>query len=383
MTPQQTRRPVHIRHASIACSLGLSLDKVWNRLCDGESGVGLIRAFDTSALEFHKAARVDELDQPEAPEQGRILWLMRKALENLPELPTETPIIWTGVKDNVEYIEQRAKGGDNPFFAFSAQYRRWIAEQSGLDGRGFELNAACASSTAGIGLGAQMIASGECERVLVCAADIVSRFTFLGFSALKALSPSLCRPFDNDRDGLVLGDGGGAILLSSEEALLQDAAASRGEIIGWGIANDANHITGPARDGCGLIEAIRQSMDMANIKADGIQAFCAHGTGTPYNDGMEMTAITSLFGERQFPVFSVKGAIGHTLGAAGLIETALSCRALAEKQVPPTCGFNQADPNSHNRVKARCQDFPGKNILTTNSGFGGINAALILRRAEA
>jgi 3-oxoacyl-[acyl-carrier-protein] synthase II len=225
-----------------------------------------------------------------------------------------------------------------------------------------------------------MITEGTVKSVLVVAADLVSRFIFTGFSALQGLTASTCRPFDNKRDGLVLGDGGVAILLMEKDEADRRGFDSLARISGWGIANDANHITGPAKDGRGLISAIRSAVSAAEIPLDQVEAYCAHGTGTSYNDAMELTAVDSLFGDRGFPIFSVKGAIGHTLGAAGAIETAIAVCSLKEKRVPPTVGLINPDANGLGRVSNTEQGFGGTNILTTNSGFGGCNAALLLER---
>jgi 3-oxoacyl-[acyl-carrier-protein] synthase II len=117
----------------------------------------------------------------------------------------------------------------------------------------------------------------------------------------------------------------------------------------------------------------------AGLKPDEVEAFCAHGTGTVFNDGMELAALETVFGGRRFPVFSVKGAIGHTLGAAGGIDAAICVQALAERRIPPTAGLETPAPGAVGRVSDRIQTFAGRNILTSNSGFGGVNAALLLR----
>lgn len=243
-----------------------------------------------------------------------------------------------------------------------------------------EVNAACASSTYGLALGAEMIRQDIVESVLVCAADPVSRFIFTGFAALRALSPTVCRPFDVSRDGLLIGEGAFAMLLMSERLVESQKSTPLALLSGWGIANDANHITAPARDGSGLIHAIHTALDSAKLEPDEIQAFCAHGTGTVFNDSMELTAVNSLFGERRFPVFSIKGAIGHTMGAAGGIEAAVSICAMQDRIVSATAGLQQEEERAAGRVSCRSQQFPGNNILTTNSGFGGCNAALILAK---
>jgi 3-oxoacyl-[acyl-carrier-protein] synthase II len=150
-------------------------------------------------------------------------------------------------------------------------------------------------------------------------------------------------------------------------------------VAGWGVSNDATHITAPARDGCGLIRAIDNALRLSQLDSDQIAAVSAHGTGTVYNDAMELTAFRHIFGNRPLPVYSVKGAIGHTLGAAGGIEVALAARALSEGVVPPTVGLLQAEPEAESLVSPRARDIAGDYLLTTNSGFGGINAAIILK----
>ena len=214
--------------------------------------------------------------------------------------------------------------------------------------------------------------------VLVCAADVVTRFTFTGFGAVKGLSATACRPFDVDRDGLILGDGAAMILLANGHAAHEYGLTPRARLAGWGLSNDANHITGPARDGRGLVAALRLALSRAELTPDRLEAWCAHGTGTSFNDAMELTALEKVFGDRRFPVFSVKGAIGHTLAAAGALEVALCVEALSRRAVPATAAVATPEPRAAGRVMCASQPFEGRNIMTTNSGFGGVNAALIL-----
>ena len=218
--------------------------------------------------------------------------------------------------------------------------------------------------------------------MLVVCLDLVSEFVFSGFSALQALSPSVCRPFDRNRDGLTLGEGGAALLLMSRERAAREGRPELGIVAGWGAANDATHITAPARDGCGLIQSVRQALGRAGIEPEQIAAISAHGTATPYNDQMELTAFRALFGERSLPVHSVKGSIGHTLGAAGGIEVALGLRCLEAGTMPPTVGLLEVEEAGAGLVSNRQQPILGNYLLSTNSGFGGVNAALILRRGE-
>lgn len=374
----KVKKEAYIVDTAMVTGLGNSLDVNWEKLCLGESAMGLVEHFSTERLNFHKACCIGDLWNRDY--SNRICELTKRALEQLSFVPRDTFVIWTGVKGNVEYIEKSFSNtvptDDQLFLPF--HYRRWVCQYLGLNNVGMEVNAACASSTVGLAIAGQLISQGEYSSVLVCGADIVSRFTFMGFSALRALSQTDCRPFDQDRDGLCLGDGASAILLVNDETAQQYGYKKLSRLTGWGIGNDANHITGPARDASGLISSIKTSLEMSELSPESIQAFCAHGTGTVYNDAMELTAVEEIFGKRRFPIFSVKGAIGHTLGAAGSIETAFCTRALQEKTIPPTVGLRVAESRAEGRVSPTSQAFEGDTILTTNSGFGGINAALIL-----
>lgn len=364
---------VYIVDYSIATGLGNTLSENWEKLNNGVSAIAEISHFSIDSIDFHKAAVNKSLWENKV--QSRICELAGQALEELDTVPDNTFIIWTGVKGNVEMIESEEEM-DVP--TLPRHFRHWVAERLGINSTGMEINAACASSTVGVAIGAQIISCGECSSVLVVAADIVSRFVHMGFAALRALSPTICRPFDVKNDGLNLGDGAVAILLSNTELVKKNNFDIKAKVSGWGISNDANHITGPDRDGCGLIMAIEKAMTMAKLHPEDVEAFCAHGTGTRYNDSMELSAVKTIFADKKFPIFSIKGAIGHTLGAAGGIEAALCSEALRRKMVPPTVGTNKSETRGEGRIMNISQKFAGNNILTTNSGFGGVNAALIL-----
>jgi 3-oxoacyl-[acyl-carrier-protein] synthase II len=258
----------------------------------------------------------------------------------------------------------------------------WLAAR--LETRpGVNVNTACASSTVAVAHGAAMIASGVVDAVLVVCMDIASEFVLSGFSALQALDPGGARPFDRNRKGLSLGEGAAALLMTSVERALREGATPIGYIAGWGISNDATHITAPARDGSGLIRAVRLALEKAAVEPDGITAVNAHGTGTTYNDEMELTAFGKVFGDRPFPMNSIKGAIGHTMGAAGGIEAVIGLRSLNEGWLPPTAGFREAADGCLPSVSMLPQQIDGGLLLSTNSGFGGINAALVLKGATA
>jgi 3-oxoacyl-[acyl-carrier-protein] synthase II len=362
---------VFIAEANISTGVGKSLIDSWDNLYKSKCGINKIEHFNTDNIEFKYASCIN------GNRKNINLKLIKNTLNRLPVIPDNTFVIWTGIKGNAEAVENNSKS-----IILPAYYRKELCEYLNIKNTGIELNAACASSTAGIIYGAQLIASGRYNSVLVCASDIVSRFTHMGFAALKALSKESARPFDINRDGLNLGDGSCAVLLTDKDTSVKMGLKNLTKISGWGISNDANHITGPDRNASGLIDAIKKTLKTAGKKPEEIQAYCTHGTGTVYNDAMELTAIENIFGNRIFPVFSVKGAIGHTLGAAGGIEAALCSICLKEKKILPTTGLINPEQKAKARIMPGPQDFTGKNILTTNSGFGGVNASLLLEREQ-
>ncbi len=169
----------------------------------------------------------------------------------------------------------------------------------------------------------------------------------------------------------------------SEERARREARDCVAVVRGWGASNDAFHITSPDPDGSGLVSAIGQALSRSALNESAISAVSAHGTGTLYNDLMELNAFRRVFGGRRIPIYSAKGNIGHTTGAAGGIEVALAAKALAERTVPPTAGFEDPEQGAEGCVSASAVPLTGDLCLTTNSGFGGINAAIVLERGPA
>ena len=248
---------------------------------------------------------------------------------------------------------------------------------SGLPRERRTVSNACVSGAQAAIEAAEMLIDGECDRALVVGADGVAPFVAQGFKALQGLSPGGARPFDAARDGLSLGEAGCAVILR------RSADAPRApRMAGWGCSNDANHISGPSRDGSGL--ALAMARALSGLDRSRVVAVCGHGTGTLYNDAMEARAFHTTFSGRVPPVFGVKGSIGHTLGAAGLIELALSARAARTGEIPPTAGFCNGEAEFELDVvhggPRRIR--PGA-VLTTNSGFGGMNTAIIVDPGDA
>ena len=214
------------------------------------------------------------------------------------------------------------------------------------------------------------------------AGDAVTEFVYSGFASLLALDPEGARPFDRHRRGLTLGEGAAVALVMDERRARESGRAVLGSVTGWGMSCDANHMTGPAKDGSGLARAVRSALARAAQAHDGIGSISAHGTGTSFNDAMELRAFRSVLGEALPPVYSVKGALGHTLGAAGLVEVIVGLESLRRGQVPPSVNLKEPDADAEGVVSAQARpQAKDAAVLSTNSGFGGINAAVVLRGA--
>lgn len=367
---------IQVVAVSVLTALG-DLEDTWHRLLAGDSAIAPVKRFDTSRYLSPYAACLTDLDP--AGDRSRIHRLLDRLLAGIGPVPPDARLLTATTKWAADSIERQCQGsvvdaGDLLTETFPAVVRRRFA----LADQGMNVNAACASSTIALARGAAMIANGTTSAVLVCCADLVSEFVLSGFSALQGLSPEPCRPFDRRRSGLTLGEGGAALLLMSSNRATREGRPDLGRIRGWGVAGDAHHITAPARDGEGLVKACKAALARANIAPTQLGSIHAHGTGTVFNDLMELTAFHSLLGSRKLPVYGIKGAIGHTLGAAGGIETAVTLKSLATRLAPPTVGCGDPESDGAKWLADRPQPLVEPWAITTNSGFGGINAALVL-----
>ena len=369
---------VRIISTAAVTGLGPDLNTTWRRLLAGETAVRPIRRFDVSRYPARNASWVEGLES--RGNRSLLFPILERLLDGFDSLPQGCRLVTASTKGCIDTFERVRK--DLPGVVDDIPVSgpmTWLASRLGLNDPGVNINGACASSTMAVARAAAMIESGRADAVLVVCMDLVSEFVFSGFSSLQALDPVGCRPFDRNRNGLSLGEGGAALLMMSAESARRKGIRGIGSGVGWGAAKDATHVTAPARDGCGLIQAVRRAMAKASIGPDDISAINAHGTGTVYNDLMEATAFEAVFGSRRIPLNSIKGAIGHTLGAAGGIEVAVGLRSLADRMLPPTAGFGEPMEQCGFPVSPLPQPIEGRYLLSTNSGFGGINAALILK----
>ena len=260
-----------------------------------------------------------------------------------------------------------------------------IAMRVGARGPGFSVASACATGNHAIGEAARMIARGEADVVIAGGTEAgLNGLTVAAFKSLGALSKAgISRPFDARRDGFVMGEGAGAVILEAEEHARARGAAIRGRVAGYGASNDAFHITEPDREGRGATAAMRSALNDAGAQPGDVGYVNAHGTSTPYNDKVETIALHNVFNGGAPPVSSTKSAIGHLLGAAGAVEAVAALGAIERGLLPPTINYEEPDPECDlDYVPDGPREAPRLELALSNSfGFGGQNACLAIAGA--
>lgn len=266
----------------------------------------------------------------------------------------------------------------------------WISMEYQLMGPNFAVNTACASSAYAIGLGYDMIRNGQADLVIAGGADSIINFEEVrGFNSLYALSvendppEKASKPFSRNRDGFVIGEGAGVLIIESEESALKRKAHIHAEIAGYAFSSEGYNIMAPMKDGEGMAFTIEKAISNSGVSKDEVDYINAHGTSTDLNDRYETLAIKKVFGERAYhiPISSSKSMIGHTIGAAGAIESVITVMSIENGIIPPTINLDQPDPEldlDYVPNVARKKDI--RVALSNSFGFGGHNATLVFRK---
>lgn len=360
----------HVVAAGVVTALG-DLDSTWEGLMAGRSGLG------TSSLSTPLARYpVGEVKGLAAAygNSARLEALLDRLLHDVPSLPTYTPLVVSSTKAGVDELLGQAIG---PWPGQPWDLADIIGKRLGLTGAKVMLSAACASGTLAIINAAQRLVLSEAECVLVVGIDLLSCFVLSGFARLQALALENCRPFDKNRNGLSLGEGAGYLLLATPEAAARNSWPLIAQVKAWGAACDAGHITAPCREASGLLTTLTAGTKQKQFQVGAVNA---HGTGTKFNDAMELTAF-SAFWEKPPAFHSIKGAIGHCLGAAGVIEAAVALKSLESGVIPPTVGLEHPEDDSLSVSGQAPLPLRYPSILSTNSGFGGINACVLFNHS--
>ena len=403
----------------IVTSLGTGKTDNWKKLTAGESGIRTITRFPTDGLKTTMAGTVDfvpvdpfsstdlserlaDIATEEAIAQSAIgssgdfpgpLFLALDPVEV--EWPLRLELGRATGQIDIEYEALlRVSGGGR----FKAYHRRFlfgsvadhVAEKFGTKGSPISLSTACASGATAIQLGVEAIRRGETNAALCVATEgCVNPEGLVRFSLLSALSTqneppqAACKPFSKNRDGFVMAEGAGALVLESYEAAMARGAPILGVVAGCGELTDSFHRTRSSPDGKPIIGCVRKTLADAGMTSEQIDYINAHGTSTPENDKMEYLGISTVFGERarQIPVSSNKSMVGHTLSAAGAVEAIFSLLTLEHQRIPPTINYEIADPAiPFDVVPNKARDARVTAVMSNSFGFGGQNASLILTR---
>jgi 3-oxoacyl-[acyl-carrier-protein] synthase II len=409
---------VAVTGMGVVTSLGVGKEQNWQRLTEGQSGINRIRRFPTEHLRTTIAGTLDDvyreglrpselceaaakLAGDEAVAQANIgskghfpgpLFLAAPPIE-LEWADRFRLANATGANDNLQYSDL-VRAAAQPEFAANYETALYailgerLAEHFGTEGSPISLTTACASGGTAIQCGIEAIRRGECEAAFAIGADAsVTAESLIRFSLLSALSTqndppqATSKPFSKNRDGFVIAEGAGALVLENLDHALARGAKVLGVIEGCGEKSDSFHRTRSSPDGKPVIACIRNALADAGLSPDDIDYINAHGTSTPENDKMEYLCVSTVFGERmpQIPISSNKSMIGHTLTAAGAVEAIVTFMTLAHQRIPPTINYLVPDPAIPlDVVPNKARDARIRHAISNSFGFGGQNVSLVM-----
>jgi 3-oxoacyl-[acyl-carrier-protein] synthase II len=411
------KRRVVVTGLGVTTPLGVGLDNVWQRIVAGQSGAGPITRFDASHHDTKIAAEVKDFngeDYVSAKELKRIDLFIQYALA-----ATKVAVEDAGIdmaKEDAERVGvivgtglgglptlekyhsillEKGPGRISPFFIpmlIANEAPGNIAIQYGMKGPNLSIVTACATGAHSIGDACRIIQYGDADVIVAGGTEAnLTPLTVGGFNALKALSTrndepeKASRPFDRDRDGFVIGEGAGIVILEELEHARTRDARIYAEVAGYGYNGDAYHITAPSPDGDGAIRCMRMALRDAAMVPERVDYINAHGTSTDLNDLSETIAIKKVFGENAYkiPVSSTKSMIGHLLGAAGAVEAVFSILAIRDQVCPPTINYENQDPECDLDYVPNVARKHAITVAMSNSfGFGGTNAVLVFKRFD-
>jgi 3-oxoacyl-[acyl-carrier-protein] synthase II len=392
---------VAITGIGIFCSIGKNVEEFLQSLKEGRTGIGPVTLFDTSKYPSKIGAEIRGYQPKEffgKKESKRLsrtdqfaLIAAGEAVRNsaLNSYSSEEVGVCLGAgaggmfEAEAYHREILLKGKSRPSLvlpfipSFTATR---VAEQFRFSGPITTITTACSSSATAIGYGADLIRNGQARAVLCGGSDALSELTFGGFNSLKAMDPSLCKPFDKKRAGMNLGEGAGFLVLESlEEALKRDVKVYA-EFLGYGIGGEAYHITAPEPTGAAEARIMGEALEESGIVSSGVDYINAHGTGTPLNDKVETLSIKKVFGERAYsiPVSSIKSMVGHCLGSAGAIEAVASILSILNGFVPSTVNHSEGDEHCDlDYVPGKAREREVRVVLSNSFAFGGNCTTLV------
>ncbi len=418
--PDSTTRKISSRRVVITglgfvSPLGIGVDKNWNALLEGKNGISAITKFDPSPFSSQIAGEakdfdpMDFMDKKEARKMDPFIQYAVAAAAQAVEdseigkdkLEGDGTGVYVGsgiggigaIETQHEILLSKGPGRVSPFFLISSIINEASGQISILyraKGPNSATATACATGTHAVGDSFRIIARGDAEIMIAGGAEApITPLGLAGFCAMRALSSrndqphKASRPFDAERDGFVMGERAGILILEELQHAIRRDARIYAEIIGYGMSGDAYHVSAPCLDGEGAFRVMMKALDDGGIAPDQIDYINAHGTSTPYNDKIETAAIKRLFGAHapKIGISSTKSMTGHLLGAAGGIETAASALCLYHQVMPPTINYEVPDPECDlDYVPNKSRSARIDHVLSNSFGFGGTNGALVLKK---
>lgn len=376
---------IYLEKSNIISSLGFTSVENFEALKAGKTGISTINNIDLYPEPF-QASMLDKYNLSSHfsdLENRRLTKLEKMIIQSVKSVLDETEvnirsektgIILSSTKGNIDLLGDENKHQFEPERVLLWRLGEVIREYFGNPNEMIVLSNACVSGVLALSNAALFIESGRFDNVVVVGADIVSRFVVSGFMSFLSLSSEPCKPFDKNRDGLSLGEAASTIILTKNKTGKSNIA-----YMGGASANDANHISGPSKTGEGSFITIKKAMKEAKLGPDSIQHISAHGTATLYNDEMESIAIDRN-NLTAVPVNSFKGSFGHTLGAAGLVETSILLEEMKTNTLLKTVGFSEHGVSRNINVVDKTCTYEINSALKMASGFGGSNAAIVLQK---
>lgn len=401
---------VYITGLNAITSLGLSIDETWDGLLKGRSGVRRITLFDPSLLETQIAAQLPDsfealsaqhIKKRTARQMTRVTRMFfccakeaveRHAIDFSSFDPLRCAVILGVVNTGNSSVENGTTRQNTILKGMNNAMSAWLSMEYNLQGPNYTVSTACASSAYAMAQGYELIRQGRADIVITGGADsIINPEEIAGFNEMYALSlgnsepEQASRPFSKDRDGFVIGEGAGVVILESGASVLRRKAKVYAELAGYALTSEAYNIMAPREGGEGMALTMQLALNHAGISPEVVGYINAHGTSTTLNDWYETMAIKKVFGAhaKVLKVSSSKSMIGHTIGAAGAIEGAITALSVYHQQVHPTINLNDPDPDLDlNYVPTGAQKLSEKYALSNSFGFGGHNATLVFARVE-
>ncbi len=408
-------RRVVVTGVGLVTPLGTGVQKTWDGICAGKSGVGPITRFDTSDFTVKIAAEVqdftveDFIDKKTAKHLELFVQYAVAAASmavqdsglTIDESNAERVAVVTGngigglptIEKYHQVCTDRGPRRITPFFipmVISNMSAGQVSILCGAKGPNLSVTTACAAGTHAVGDAFRLIARGDCDMAITGGSEsTVCPLAVGGFNAMKALSKRnddparASRPFDNDRDGFVIAEGGGMMIIEELEHAKKRGAKIYAEIVGYGLSGDAYHMAAPPADGNGAVRCMQMALKDAGMDPTDIDYINAHGTSTPLNDVVETGAIKQVYGDHasKLAISSTKSMTGHMLGGAGGIESVFSALTLHHGVIPPTINQQTADPGCDlDYVPNQARDCMVNTVMSNSFGFGGTNAVLIMKR---